>query len=137
MQIEGANALVTGGASGLGAATARRLAEAGAQVTIADLNAEKGEALADELGAHVRRLRRHRAGAGRGRGRRRRRATCASRSTAPASAGRATVPASAGRTTSSRSEIIVTVNLIGTFNVLRLAAAAMSPTSPTTAASAA
>ena len=46
MQIEGANALVAGGASGLGAATARRLAEAGANVTIADLNAEKGEALA-------------------------------------------------------------------------------------------
>ena len=38
MEIEGANALVAGGASGLGAATARRLHEAGANVTIADLN---------------------------------------------------------------------------------------------------
>ena len=36
MQIAGATALVAGGASGLGAATARRLAEAGADVTIAD-----------------------------------------------------------------------------------------------------
>ena len=50
MRIEGAGALVAGGASGLGAATARRLGAAGARVTIADLNAEKGEALAEELG---------------------------------------------------------------------------------------
>ena len=51
MRIEGASALVAGGASGLGAATARRLAAGGARVTIADLNAEAGQALADELGA--------------------------------------------------------------------------------------
>jgi NAD(P)-dependent dehydrogenase (short-subunit alcohol dehydrogenase family) len=51
MNVEGAGALVAGGASGLGAATSRALAEAGAQVVIADLNAEKGEALAAELGA--------------------------------------------------------------------------------------
>ena len=50
MQIEGASALVAGGASGLGAATARALHERGASVVIADLNAEKGEALAGELG---------------------------------------------------------------------------------------
>ena len=51
MDIEGANALVAGGASGLGAATARALHAAGAHVAIADLNAEHGRALADELGA--------------------------------------------------------------------------------------
>jgi 3-hydroxyacyl-CoA dehydrogenase/3-hydroxy-2-methylbutyryl-CoA dehydrogenase len=50
MRVEGRSALVAGGASGLGEATARALAAAGAQVTIADLNAEKGEALAAELG---------------------------------------------------------------------------------------
>ncbi len=50
MNIEGAGALVSGGASGLGAATARRLHEAGALVTIADVNPEKGEPLAAELG---------------------------------------------------------------------------------------
>ena len=50
MKIEGASALVAGGASGLGAATARALHERGASVVIADLNAEKGEALAAELG---------------------------------------------------------------------------------------
>jgi 3-hydroxyacyl-CoA dehydrogenase / 3-hydroxy-2-methylbutyryl-CoA dehydrogenase len=51
MGIKGAGALVAGGASGLGAATSRALAEAGARVVIADLNAEKGEALAGEIGA--------------------------------------------------------------------------------------
>jgi len=51
MDIGGANALVAGGASGLGAATARALHAAGANVTIADLNPERGQALADELGA--------------------------------------------------------------------------------------
>jgi NAD(P)-dependent dehydrogenase (short-subunit alcohol dehydrogenase family) len=43
-------AVVTGGASGLGAATARALAAKGAKVGIFDMNAEKGEALAAELG---------------------------------------------------------------------------------------
>ncbi len=50
MDIQDSGALVAGGASGLGEATSRRLYEAGAHVVIADLNAEKGEALADELG---------------------------------------------------------------------------------------
>jgi 3-hydroxyacyl-CoA dehydrogenase / 3-hydroxy-2-methylbutyryl-CoA dehydrogenase len=50
MQIAGGSALVTGGASGLGAATVRRLAAGGARVVIADLNVEAGEALASELG---------------------------------------------------------------------------------------
>ena len=45
------SAIVFGGASGLGEATARELAGAGHPVTIADLNVEKGEALAAELGA--------------------------------------------------------------------------------------
>jgi NAD(P)-dependent dehydrogenase (short-subunit alcohol dehydrogenase family) len=51
MDIKGAAAIVTGGASGLGEATVRRLAAAGAVVTILDFNADKGEALAKELGA--------------------------------------------------------------------------------------
>ena len=50
MEIEGAGALVSGGASGLGAATVRHLHAAGATVVIADLNAEAGAALAAELG---------------------------------------------------------------------------------------
>src|SRR5690606_36231166 len=43
-------AVVTGGASGLGAATARRLAADGVKVALFDLNAEAGEALAKEIG---------------------------------------------------------------------------------------
>ena len=43
-------AVVTGGASGLGAATARRLAAAGVKVALFDMNEEKGEALAKEIG---------------------------------------------------------------------------------------
>jgi 3-hydroxyacyl-CoA dehydrogenase/3-hydroxy-2-methylbutyryl-CoA dehydrogenase len=50
MRIDGARALVCGGASGLGAATARRLHEAGALVTIADVADERGGELARELG---------------------------------------------------------------------------------------
>lgn len=50
MDISGASAIVTGGASGIGAASARRLAARGAKVVIADLKAEDGEALAKELG---------------------------------------------------------------------------------------
>jgi NAD(P)-dependent dehydrogenase (short-subunit alcohol dehydrogenase family) len=46
----GASAIVTGGASGIGAATARLLASKGAKVVIADLQADKGEALATEIG---------------------------------------------------------------------------------------
>ncbi|HEX8084986.1 MAG TPA: SDR family NAD(P)-dependent oxidoreductase [Solirubrobacteraceae bacterium] len=51
MRIEGASAIVMGGASGLGEATARALAERGAKVTVADLNEEKGNALAGEIEA--------------------------------------------------------------------------------------
>src|SRR3954454_17813205 len=53
MRIEGSGAIVVGGASGLGEATARRLAEGGAQVVVADLNEEKGQAVASELEGQV------------------------------------------------------------------------------------
>ena len=46
MEINGSSAIVTGGASGLGEATARLLADRGAKVVVADLNADAGEALA-------------------------------------------------------------------------------------------
>lgn len=54
MMIETHTFLVTGGASGLGAATVRMLAAAGGNVVIADLNEAAGKALAAELGAKVR-----------------------------------------------------------------------------------
>jgi NAD(P)-dependent dehydrogenase (short-subunit alcohol dehydrogenase family) len=53
MQIDQQVFIITGGGSGLGAATARRLAGAGARVVLADLNREAGEAVAAELGAHA------------------------------------------------------------------------------------
>ncbi|WHU46397.1 SDR family NAD(P)-dependent oxidoreductase [Gordonia sp. L191] len=49
MDINGASAIVTGGASGIGAAVVRQLAAKGAKVIIADLNAEKGGELAKEV----------------------------------------------------------------------------------------
>ena len=50
MQLSGSVALVTGGASGLGAATVRRLVAGGAKAVIVDRDQAKGEALAGELG---------------------------------------------------------------------------------------
>ncbi len=50
MDITGASAIVTGGASGIGAASARLLAERGAKVVVADLQEDKGKELADEIG---------------------------------------------------------------------------------------
>ncbi len=50
MDLNGTSAIVTGGASGLGEATARLLAERGVHVVVADLQADKGEPLAKELG---------------------------------------------------------------------------------------
>ena len=54
MQIKGSTFVVTGGASGLGEATARMLVEGGANVVIADLQVEKGQVLAAALGRQVR-----------------------------------------------------------------------------------
>ena len=51
MQIEGLSAVITGGGSGLGEATARALAARGARVTILDLPSSKGEQVAKELGS--------------------------------------------------------------------------------------
>ncbi|MCD4527093.1 SDR family oxidoreductase [Nocardioides sp. cx-173] len=49
MELTGSSAIVTGGASGIGAAAARALAAKGATVVVADLQADKGEALAEEI----------------------------------------------------------------------------------------
>lgn len=53
MNIEGKTAIITGGASGLGESSARRLAEAGAKVLILDLNEERGQALVTQLGSQA------------------------------------------------------------------------------------
>ncbi len=54
MQIAGKTFLVTGGGSGLGAATAQRLIERGGQVVLVDLNVAAGEQMSDELGDRAR-----------------------------------------------------------------------------------
>jgi 3-hydroxyacyl-CoA dehydrogenase / 3-hydroxy-2-methylbutyryl-CoA dehydrogenase len=132
MKAEGAGALIAGGASGLGEATARMLAGAGARVVIADLNAEKGEALATELGAtfveadvtdpdavgravHL---------AGGAEGGLRISVCCAGIGWAER------VAHKSGPHNLELFTKVIEVNLIGTFNVLRLAAAAMSPNEP-------
>jgi len=125
MRIDAASALVAGGASGLGAATVRRLHAAGATVTIADLNAEKGEALAAELGdraafaaCDVTREDQVQA-AVEAAGELRIAVCCAGIGWAEKTAGKR------GPHAFEPFETVVRVNLIGTFNLLRLAAAAM------------
>jgi NAD(P)-dependent dehydrogenase (short-subunit alcohol dehydrogenase family) len=130
MRIDAASALVAGGASGLGAATVRRLHAAGAAVTIADVNAEKAEALAAELGdraafaaCDVTREEQVQA-AVEGAGELRIAVCCAGIGWAEKTAGRR------GPHASEPFETVVRVNLIGTFNLLRLAAAAMLANEP-------
>src|SRR5262245_55870158 len=53
MELNGASAIVTGGAGGFGEATVRRLVDKGAKVVIADLHDERANALAKELGSSV------------------------------------------------------------------------------------
>jgi NAD(P)-dependent dehydrogenase (short-subunit alcohol dehydrogenase family) len=132
MKLQGIVALVTGGASGLGAATARRLAAGGAKVVIADRDEARGKALASELSATF----------------------ALADVTDPAQVSAALATASelgplrvavscAGVGWASRTldktgkphdldlfKTVVGVNLVGTFNVLRLAAATIAQTAP-------
>src|SRR6201989_1741325 len=126
MDIEGSGALVVGGASGLGEATARRLHAQGAALTIADVNAEKGQALADELGAafaacDVREEDQVEAAVAAAAG-----ADAALRICVNcAGTGFAQkTPAPRGPPAREPFAVIIAINLIGTFNVLRFAATA-------------
>lgn len=132
MDVSGASAIVTGGASGLGEASARQLGALGARVVIVDMQEEKGQAVASELGglfvkadvadpeqvqvavdaaSEMGPLRALVNGAGIG------------------SAGR-TVDRNGEPFDLKTFEFVVRVNLIGSFNCLRLAAAAMAKTDP-------
>jgi 3-hydroxyacyl-CoA dehydrogenase/3-hydroxy-2-methylbutyryl-CoA dehydrogenase len=132
MQIEGSSALVVGGASGLGQATVRDLHARGALVTIADVNAEKGQALAGELdleflACDVREEAQVQAAverAAQAEGGLRIAVCCAGTGWAQKVAG------SKGPHPLLAFEMIVSINLIGTFNVLRFAAAAMIANEP-------
>jgi NAD(P)-dependent dehydrogenase (short-subunit alcohol dehydrogenase family) len=132
MRIQRSSAIVAGGASGLGEATARRLHEQGAVVTIADVNAEKGAALASELGVEfvacdVRDETQVQAAverAAQADGGLRIAVCCAGTGWAQKVAG------SRGPHPLMPFETIIQINLIGTFNVLRFAATAMIAAEP-------
>src|SRR5258706_3704317 len=134
MEIHGRTFLVSGGDSGLGAATARMLAGAGANVLIADVNRSAGEALAAELGERARFA-----------------ATDVTDEASVQTAVGAAVAAfgglhgainCAGIAIAERAlgkngphplgafTKVIMVNLVGTFNVIRLAAAAMTQSEP-------
>jgi len=135
MQIKNSVFLVTGGASGLGAATAQMAAANGAKVVIADLQAEAGEKLAKEIGGKY--------------------CKCDVTSEADGKAAVAAAVQSFGglhvlvicagigvaeRTIGkeaphdlARFTRVITINLIGTFNMIRLAADAMAKAGPNAA----
>ncbi|WP_050479774.1 SDR family NAD(P)-dependent oxidoreductase [Herbaspirillum rhizosphaerae] len=133
MKLQGQAALVTGGASGLGAEVVRQLAQGGARVTILDVNIEGAQALAKEVGGHA--------------------AACDITDTASVEAALASARAAHGpaRILINCAGIggakrlvgkdgvampledfsrIINVNLIGTFNMIRLAAAEMIAQEP-------
>jgi NAD(P)-dependent dehydrogenase (short-subunit alcohol dehydrogenase family) len=132
VKIEGSPALVVGGASGLGEASVRELHARGALVTIADVNAEKGQALAAELGLEfvacdVREEAQVQAAveqAARAEDGLRIAVCCAGTGWAQKVAG------SKGPHPLLPFETIISINLIGTFNVLRFASAAMIANEP-------
>ncbi|HEY2579927.1 MAG TPA: SDR family NAD(P)-dependent oxidoreductase [Streptosporangiaceae bacterium] len=133
MELNGTAAIISGGASGLGEATARELAAAGSRVVIADLNEERGKAIASELGGLFVRT-----------------------DVADEESVQAAVDAAAGlgaplrvavscagigwaaRTVSREGSPhdlaayrrVIDINLIGTFNLMRIAAAAIARTEP-------
>jgi len=132
MDLNATSALVTGGASGIGLASARRLAALGARVVVLDMNEEKGDAVAKELGGRFVK------------------ADVSNEEEVQAAVDAATelgplraVLNAAGIGSAARTvdregkpfdlktfEFVIRVNLIGSFNVLRLAAAAMSKSDP-------
>ena len=132
IDLNGSSSLVTGGASGIGEASARQLAASGSRVVIADLNEERGQAVASELGGLFVRCDV---------------TSVEDADTAVAAASemgplRALVNSAGlghpGRTINRDNEpmelkhfeFVIRVNLIGSFNVLSRAAAAMAKTEP-------
>ncbi len=134
MKLENTSALVTGGASGLGAACVRLLTQSGARVVIADLNSETGSALAAELGNAVRFVKTNVTDEGSVQAAVQEAITtfgglhilinCAGIGSAERVLGKSG-PASLESFTK-----VIQVNLVGTFNAIRLAAAAIAHNQP-------
>lgn len=134
MVPQGTVCLITGGSSGLGAATAWRLVAWGAQVVLADVDAQRGEALAGELGAQARFVRADVTSpdevqtaidqAVQAFGRLSAVVHCAGTLAAARIVGRQ------GPHDLALFRRVIEVNLTGSFNVLRLAAAAMAAHAP-------
>ena len=133
MELNGTSAIISGGASGLGEATARVLAAAGATVVVADLNQDRGKQVADEIGGQFART------------------DVADEASVQAAVDLAVATGEPLRTAVSCAGIgwaartvgrdgtphdlasyqkVIAVNLIGTFNLMRIAAAAMAKTEP-------
>ncbi len=133
MDLKDKGVLISGGASGLGAACARLFVEAGARVTVADLNAEVGAALVSELGDKARFV-----------------AMNVTDETTVQAAVQAAMDSGGldvtincagigvsekvlgreGPASLANFNKVIQVNLLGTFNVIRLAAAVMSTNAP-------
>ncbi|KQW36408.1 3-hydroxyacyl-CoA dehydrogenase [Rhizobacter sp. Root404] len=131
MEIQGKVFIVTGGASGLGEGTARMLAANGATVVIADLQADKGEALAKELGGAFVRCDVSQEADGQAvvakavsLGKLMGLVNCAGIAPAAKTVGKD------GAHALGTFAKVVTVNLVGSFNMIRLAAEAMSKNTP-------
>jgi NAD(P)-dependent dehydrogenase (short-subunit alcohol dehydrogenase family) len=133
MDLNGTAAIVSGGASGLGEATARVLAAAGATVVVADLNEESGKRIAGEIGGVFART------------------DVSDETSVQAAVDTATTVGAPLRAAISCAGIgwaartvardgaphdlasyqkVININLIGTFNLMRIAAAAMARTEP-------
>jgi NAD(P)-dependent dehydrogenase (short-subunit alcohol dehydrogenase family) len=134
MNLNGNVVLVTGGASGLGGATAKMVVEAGGKVLIADVNQTLGQAYAAELGAHAAFVKcdvtseadgRAAVAAAQSMGRLVGLVNCAGIGTATRTLGKE------GPHPLDSFVRVITINLVGSFNMLRLAAAAMSAGDPT------
>src|SRR6185503_4621390 len=135
MQIKNSVFVITGGASGLGAATARMAAENGGKVVIADLQVELGEALAKELGGRYVKCDVTAEADGKAAVAMAQKefggvhvlVNCAGIGVAERTLGKE-APHDLARFTR-----VITINLIGTFNMIRLAADAMAKASPNAA----
>lgn len=132
INLEGTAAIVTGGASGIGEACARQLAEAGARVVVADLNEERGTAVASEIGGLFAKTDVTSEEDG----------LAAVAAASEMGALRSVVNSAgigwAARTVDRSGEpfdmgafqTVIAINLVGTFNMMRLGAAAMAKTEP-------